>query len=74
MTIGNSNFEEWLNQNPDKDYNEFKFDFKKMSASGSLFDLENIDIKEYLKQIPEVFYLIFMLVNWTHVETHLCNL
>ena len=42
MTIGNSNFEEWLNQNPDKDYNEFKFDFKKMSASGSLFDLEKL--------------------------------
>ena len=42
MTIGNSNFEEWLNQNPDRDYNEFKFDFKKMSASGSLFDLEKL--------------------------------
>lgn len=42
MTIGNSNFEEWLNQNPGKDYNEFKFDFKKMSASGSLFDLEKL--------------------------------
>lgn len=42
MTIGNSNFEEWLNQNPGHDYNEFKFDFKKMSASGSLFDLEKL--------------------------------
>ncbi len=42
MTIGNSNFEEWLNQNPTSDYNEFKFDFKKMSASGSLFDLEKL--------------------------------
>lgn len=42
MTIANSNFEEWLNQNPGRDYNEFKFDFKKMSASGSLFDLEKL--------------------------------
>ena len=42
MTLANSNFEEWLNANPDKDYNEFKFDFKKMSASGSLFDLEKL--------------------------------
>jgi len=42
MTIGNSNFEEWLRANPDRDYNEFKFDFKKMSASGSLFDLEKL--------------------------------
>jgi glutamyl-tRNA synthetase len=42
MTLGNSNFEEWLNQNPGRDYNEFKFDFKKMSSSGSLFDLEKL--------------------------------
>ena len=42
MTIANSNFEEWLNQNPDKGIDDFKFDFKKMSASGSLFDLEKL--------------------------------
>lgn len=42
MTIGNSNFEEWLNQNPNASLNDFKFNFKKMSASGSLFDLEKL--------------------------------
>lgn len=42
MTIANSNFEEWLNQNQDKTIDNFKFDFKKMSASGSLFDLEKL--------------------------------
>lgn len=42
MTIANSNFEEWLNQNPGRDYNEFKFNFTKMSESGSLFDLEKL--------------------------------
>lgn len=42
MTIGNSNFEEWLNQNPTAPINDFKFNFKKMSASGSLFDLEKL--------------------------------
>ena len=42
MTIANSNFEEWLNQNQDKTIDDFKFDFKKMSASGSLFDLEKL--------------------------------
>lgn len=42
MTIANSNFEEWLNQNPDKTIDDFKFDFKKMSPSGSLFDLEKL--------------------------------
>lgn len=50
MTIGNSNFEEWLNNDLRKDYNEFKFDFKKMSASGSLFDLEKLNniVKNYI--------------------------
>lgn len=42
MTLGNSNFEEWLNQNPNASINDFKFNFKKMSASGSLFDLEKL--------------------------------
>ncbi|MDD4705925.1 MAG: glutamate--tRNA ligase [Bacilli bacterium] len=42
MTTANSNFEEWLNQNSDKGIEKFKFDFKKMSASGSLFDLEKL--------------------------------
>ena len=42
MTIANSNFEEWLNQNPDKTIDDFKFDFKMMSTSGSLFDIEKL--------------------------------
>lgn len=42
MTIGNSNFEEWLNQNPTASINDFKFSFNKMSSSGSLFDLEKL--------------------------------
>ena len=42
MTIANSNFEEWWNQNQNLSYNDFKFDFKKMSVSGSLFDLEKL--------------------------------
>jgi hypothetical protein len=42
MNIGNSNFEGWFLQNPDKSYREFKFAFNKMSTSGSLFDLEKL--------------------------------
>ena len=42
MTIANSNFEEWLINNPEKDLSEFKFDFKKISTSGSLFDVEKL--------------------------------
>lgn len=53
MTIGNSNFEEWLANDLRKDYNEFKFDFKKMSASGSLFDLEKLNniVKNYISMM-----------------------
>lgn len=68
MTIANSNFEEWLNQNPDKGIDDFKFDFKKMSASGSLFDLEkllNIS-KNYISKLTkdEVYS---NLSNWSKI-------
>ena len=41
-TLMNSNFEEWFLQNQGKSYREFKFNFNKMSTSGSLFDLEKL--------------------------------
>ena len=41
-TVSNSNFEAWFDNNKDKSYDEFKFDFKKMSTSGALFDLEKL--------------------------------
>lgn len=42
MTIANTNFESWWDQNPTLGIDDFKFDFKKMSVSGSLFDLEKL--------------------------------
>mgnify|MGYP004490481655 CR=1 FL=1 len=42
LTIANSNFEAWLDANPNTSIYEFKFDFKKMSESGSLFDIEKL--------------------------------
>ncbi len=42
MTIANTNFEQWYDCNKDKSIDDFKFDFKKISASGSLFDLEKL--------------------------------
>ena len=42
MTIANSNFESWMDANPSKTMDDFKFDFKKMSKSGSLFDVEKL--------------------------------
>ncbi|MDD3341056.1 MAG: glutamate--tRNA ligase [Bacilli bacterium] len=43
MTIANSNFEEFLLQNKGKGIADFTFDFKKMSKSGALFDLEKLN-------------------------------
>ena len=42
LTIANSNFEAWYEANPDASIYDFKFDFKKMSESGSLFDVEKL--------------------------------
>ena len=42
-TVANSNFEAWLDANPTGNIDDFKFDFKKCSASaGSLFDLPKL--------------------------------
>lgn len=38
MTIAASDFEDWRRANPDADYSTFKFNLKKMSVSGALFD------------------------------------
>ncbi len=43
MTLLNSNYEEWRLANPDKDYTEFPFSIKKMSASGCLFDFNKLN-------------------------------
>ena len=42
-TLMNSNFEEWYNQNKEKHYEEFKFEFKKMSKSCPLFDGDKLN-------------------------------
>ena len=53
MTIVNSNYEMWRDNNPDKDFTEFEFSPKKMSASGALFDLDKLDniSKNYLSRL-----------------------
>ncbi len=38
MTIAASDFEDWRRANPDASYKDFKFNLKKMSVSGALFD------------------------------------
>ena len=41
-TVANSNFEMWYLQNKDKTVDDFKLEFKKISSSGSLFDVEKL--------------------------------
>ena len=38
MTIAASDFEDWRRANPEESYKKFKFNLKKMSVSGALFD------------------------------------
>ncbi len=42
LTLANSNYEEWREQNLDKSYNDFILSFNKMSLDGALFDIEKI--------------------------------
>lgn len=42
-TLISSNFEEWYLANPDKNIDEFKFEFENMGVSGPLYDLEKLD-------------------------------
>lgn len=43
MTIANSDFEEWRRRNLQSPRSEFKFNLKKMSVSGALFDLNKLN-------------------------------
>lgn len=65
-TVANSNFEEWMETNKDKSLDDFKMEFKKMSTSGALFDLEkllNIS-KNYLSKLTakEIYDRV---LNWS---------
>lgn len=42
MTIANTNFEGYISSNPDNGIDSFKFTFKKMSSSGSIFDMDKL--------------------------------
>ncbi len=43
MTIASSDFEDWRRANPDADYRTYKFNLKKMSVSGALFDQNKLN-------------------------------
>ena len=43
LTCLNSNYEDWRRANPDAPYTEFPFSVKKMSVSGTLFDIAKLN-------------------------------
>ncbi|MFI3307790.1 MAG: glutamate--tRNA ligase [Mycoplasmatota bacterium] len=53
MTIINSNYESWHTANPNLLFTDFDFSPKKMSSSGSFYDLEKLDniSKNYLSKL-----------------------
>ncbi|MDE6414565.1 MAG: glutamate--tRNA ligase [Anaeroplasmataceae bacterium] len=42
LTIANSNYEAWRDENLDKDFHEFKLTFNKMALDGALFDIAKV--------------------------------
>ena len=52
-TITSSGFEEWYLHNSDKTIEDYKFEFKKMSKSAGLFDLEKLNniCKNYISRL-----------------------
>ena len=69
MTLLNSNFEDWRRANPNAPLDEFKFSIKKMSASGSLFDLKKLaDVSKNVLSRMSGEEVYNRLVNWTASE------
>lgn len=63
MTIINSNYEEWRMENPLASMDDFDFSLEKMSASGTLFDLDKLNdvSKDTLATISDQDLYDFML-------------
>lgn len=65
MTIASSDFEDWRRANPEKSYKDFKFNLKKMSVSGALFD-ENklIDVSKNRIALLKSFEVYDKITAW----------
>ena len=65
MTVASSDFEDWRRANPDTSYKEFKFNLKKMSVSGALFD-ENklLDVSKTMVSKLSSFEVFNLLTDW----------
>ena len=66
MTIANSDFEDWRRANPTEDYRKFKFNLKKMSVSGALFDWDKlIDVSKTVISRYNAEEVTEMLLSWS---------
>ncbi|MEI3336853.1 MAG: glutamate--tRNA ligase [Clostridium sp.] len=66
LNIINSTYEEWREENPDKDYHEFPVSLDKMSKSGALFDILKLNdvSKNVISKIKAVDVYNYY-VNWS---------
>lgn len=65
LTLLNSNFEEWRIANPKEDFNKFNFTTKKMSVSGSLFDIDKLrDVSKNVVAVMEAKEVYDYVLNW----------
>lgn len=68
LTLANSNFEEWMIQNPDKDIDEFQMNFDHMAISGALFDMEKLlnIARNYLSKLSAL-KVYELTLNWARI-------
>lgn len=65
MTVLNSNYEQWHQQNPDKNYRDFKFSVSKLGASSSLFDLDKLlDVSKNVIAAMDAKTVLESVVDW----------
>jgi len=66
MTIANSDFEDWRRANQTEDYRKFKFNLKKMSVSGALFDWDKlIDVSKGVVSRLSAREVVDCLLDWS---------
>ncbi len=76
LTLLNSNFEDWRRANPKEDLFSFKFNLKKMSSSGCLFDLVKLtDVSKNVISVMDAETVLERVLDWAKVyDSELYNL
>ena len=65
MTIAASDFEDWRRANPTEDYKKFKFNIKKMSSSGALFDTDKLnDVSKTVISRMSSAEVVSQIIDW----------